>query len=82
MSHHMHELDEKPAFEERLQTLDEDALFKEADRYIWLSAYANSNPRSSYHWRCDAVYAECRRRERVDIYENAHAHIMRQEGLA
>ena len=29
---------------------------EETERMIWLSAFANNNPRSDYHWRCDACY--------------------------
>lgn len=47
-------------------------LFKEAEQMIWLSAFANNNPRSAYHWRCDACYDECQRRGRPHIYSRAH----------
>lgn len=39
---------------------------------IWLSAYASNNPRSDYHWQCDACYDECKKRGKEDIYNRAH----------
>jgi hypothetical protein len=57
---------------EKLKTLDEEKLFEETKNKIWLSAYASNNPRSDYHWHCDACYDECNRRERPDIYTKAY----------
>jgi len=42
---------------------------------IWLSAYADNNPRSDYHWQCDACYDECVARDKVNIYELAHKRV-------
>ena len=78
----MHDLDKKPAFVAKLATLTEAELFDEAKKYIWLSAYAANNPRSAYHWMCDATYDEARRREKPEIYSKAHKATMRQEGYA
>lgn len=50
---------------------DDAALGKRAERMIWLSAYANNNPRSDYHWQVDAIYDECQRREKPEIYQRA-----------
>lgn len=38
---------------------------------IWLSAYADSNPRSDYHWQADACYDEARRRGKPELYQQA-----------
>lgn len=67
-------------FKAKLPTMTEDELRKAADQYIWLSAYANNNPRSAYHPMCDATHDECKRRGRVDIYKDAHATLVRQAG--
>lgn len=73
----MHELDQKPEFEEKLAVMTDDELFAECDRYIWLSAYAANNARSAYHWRCDATYAEATRRGNPDIYDRAYKRNLR-----
>ena len=56
----------------KLSNMDEKELFKECKDKIWLSAYANNNPRSDYHWHCDACYDECKSRDRMDIYQKAY----------
>lgn len=64
-------------YTERLAAMDEAALFDECKQMIWLSAYAGNNPRSDYHWQCDATYAECARREKPEIYSRAHKVVSR-----
>jgi hypothetical protein len=61
-----------------LRQMDDAALEKECERKIWLSSYATNNPRSDYHWQCDACYAECDRRGSVAIYERAYKAVERQ----
>lgn len=39
---------------------------------IWLSAYANNNPRSDYHWQADACYDEAARRGKPELYVQAY----------
>ena len=56
----------------KLQACSDSELSKECDQYIWLSAYAANNPRSDYHWQCDATYDECARRGKPEIYSDAH----------
>ena len=46
-------------------------LEAETEQKIWLSAYAANNPRSDYHWQCDACYLECEKRN-PKMYERAH----------
>lgn len=58
-------------FADKLATLDEAGFVKETERKIWLSAYANNNPRSDYHWQADACYDEAQRRGNVSLYEKA-----------
>lgn len=69
---HMNDLDKKPAYMEKLKSMTDEELFKECKDKIWLSAYASNNPRSCFHWQCDATYDEAKRREKVDLYSNAH----------
>lgn len=78
----MNDLNKKPAFIAKLATLTNTELFDEAKKYIWLSAYASNNQRSAYHWMCDATYDEAARREKPEIYSNAHKSTMRDEGYA
>jgi hypothetical protein len=56
----------------KLQGMTEDGLYSQCKDMIWFSAYAISRPSSDFHWMCDACYAECKRRERLNIYERAH----------
>lgn len=50
-----------------------DAELTEATKqYIWLSAFANNNPRSAYHPMCDATADEWARRGNPDGYSRAH----------
>lgn len=62
----------KKLYLEKLEAMDDDALRKECEQKIWLSAYAANNPRSDYHWHCDATYDECKRRGKPEIYSKAH----------
>jgi hypothetical protein len=61
-------------FADKLFAASDDELFGLCDKYIWLSACANNNPRSDYHWMADATYDECVRRDTVHIYERAWNH--------
>jgi hypothetical protein len=56
----------------KLMQMDEENLYNVCKDMIWFSAYAANNPRSDFHWMCDACYAECKRREKINIYERAH----------
>ena len=58
---------------DRLQAMTHDELRDECRGKIWLSAYANNNPRSDYHWQCDATFNECARRGRPEIYSQEHS---------
>ena len=46
-------------------------LEEKTEQAIWLSACANNNPRSDYHWQVDACHDECARRD-PDMYERAY----------
>lgn len=73
---------DKALFGERLRGLSDEDLRAECEKYIWLSAYAANNPRSEYHWMCDATYAEGERRGKPEIYKRAYRTVLRQEGYA
>lgn len=56
----------------KLVQMTDEQLMQECKDKIWLSAFASNNPRSDYHWHCDACYDECQRRGKGDIYNAAH----------
>ena len=62
----------KSLFLDKLKALSDEELRGKCEEFIWLSAYANNNPRSDYHWQCDACYDEATRRGNPDIYSNAY----------
>ncbi len=66
----------KQKFLDELRSLDDANLRKKCSEYIWLSAYASNNPRSDYHWQCDACYDECQRRDKSNIYSEEHAKLV------
>lgn len=50
----------------KLSNLDESRLQEKTEKLIWLSAYASNNPKSDYHWQCDACYDEWVKRDGND----------------
>lgn len=58
--------------------MHDEHLYEETKRMIWLSAYANNNPRSCYHWMCDATYDEWKKRNKIDQYKKAHSEVTRK----
>lgn len=58
----------RQAFADKLAALDDAGFVSEAQNRIWLSAYANNNPRSDYHWQANACYAESQRRGKPELY--------------
>ncbi len=61
----------RQAFADRLAAASTAEYLDIAEQYIWLSAYANNNPRSDYHWMCDACYDEAKRRGKPELYRKA-----------
>jgi len=62
----------KSEYLDKLKGFDDKELRVECERMIWLSAYANNNLRSDYHWQCDACYDEASNRGKKHIYSQAH----------
>ena len=58
-------------FADRMAAATDDEFLEIAKEYIWLSAYASNNPRSDYHWQCDATYDEAARRGKSWLYDKA-----------
>ena len=48
----------KSEYISKIAAMTDKQLLKETKDKIWLSAYASNNPRSDYHWQCDACYDE------------------------
>jgi hypothetical protein len=51
---------------------DDKALEDEAEQMIWMSAFANNNPKSDYHWMVDAIWDECQTRKDKGIYQRGY----------
>lgn len=56
----------------KVTAMDDEALGEAAEQIIWLSAYANNNPKSDFHWQADAIYDECQTRKKGEIYTDAY----------
>lgn len=56
----------------KLLKMTDEELHDETKDKIWLSAYANNNPRSDYHWMCDATYDEWKNRNNPEGYKKAY----------
>jgi hypothetical protein len=61
----------RQVFADKIAAEDDAAFLKTAEQYIWLSAYANNNPRSDYHWMADTCYDEAKRRGKPELYTQA-----------
>jgi hypothetical protein len=59
-------------FADKIASLHDEDFLECAQKKIWLSAYANNNPRSDYHWQADACYDEAVRRGKVELYQRAY----------
>ena len=70
----------KQEYADKLAVMTEQELFKSTEQMIWLAAYASNNPRSDYHWQCDACHSECVRRNNVELYSAAHKAAMKSAG--
>jgi len=68
----------KVEYLKKIVQFDDKLLFSECKNMIWLSAYANNNPRSDYHWQCDACYDEGKRRNKPEIYKKAYKEVSKQ----
>lgn len=58
-------------FADKLAAATDNQFLEIAEDRIWLSAYANNNPRSDYHWQADACFAEAERRSKPELYDKA-----------
>jgi hypothetical protein len=56
----------KSEYVDKIAVMEYEKLMNETKKKIWLSAYANNNPRSDYHWHVDVCYDELVRRDGND----------------
>ena len=61
----------RQAFADKIAALSDGDFVKRAEQCIWLSAFANNNPRSDYHWQADACHDEAGRRGKPELYREA-----------
>jgi len=62
----------KQEYLDKIAAMTDEQLHTETRQMIYLSAYANNNPRSDYHWQCDATYNEWNRRGNSTGYKKAY----------
>jgi len=70
----------KQLYVDKLIAMTDEQLYAETKQMIWLSAYASNNPRSDYHWQCDACYDAWGLRNKQDQYSKAHKEVRRDCG--
>jgi hypothetical protein len=63
----------KQDYVDKIAKMTNRELYEETRSKIWLSAYANSNPKSDYHWHINALYDEwVDNRKNPEGYEKAY----------
>lgn len=70
----------KSQYVAKIITMTDDELYEECKSKRWLSAYANNNPRSDYHWHVDVIWDECQCRK-GNIYARAESAVYKKHGL-
>jgi sulfur transfer protein SufE len=65
----------KKEYIKKVVTQNDEELEKECESTIWLSAYANNNSRSDYHWQVNVCYEECKRRKKPGLYARAYKYV-------
>jgi hypothetical protein len=64
-------------FADRIAQLDDSTFLSQMETIIWLSAYANNNKRSDYHWQAQHCYSECKNRNKLELYDQAYDRAMK-----
>ncbi|PGK51873.1 hypothetical protein CN918_29210 [Priestia megaterium] len=67
----------KPKMDYVTKVIDmtDEELYKETMRKIYMSAFANNNSRSDYHWHVDVCYEEWEKREKLKEYDRAYKEV-------
>ncbi len=63
---------ERDKFIAEIKTLDDGPLQRRTENLIWLSAFANNNPRAPAHWQVDLCYDEWVSRGKSWRYQAAY----------
>ena len=64
-----------------LENLKERELFHYVQRYVCLSLENRSNPNEGSHIMLDLIYAECTRRGKERLYDQAYESVCREPGV-
>lgn len=64
----------------QLRLMDLEKLSEETKKMIWLSAYASNNPKSDYHWQCDACYGVIEEKKLLGLYDKLHKQVVAECG--
>ena len=65
----------KSEYLDKIAGMEDKELYEETKDKIWFSAWANNNPRSDWHWQCDACYDEWQYRGKGDQYQRAWEYV-------
>lgn len=68
----------KQIYVDKILAMTDEQLFAETKQMIWLSAYANNNPKSDYHWQVDACYDAWCIRSKKEQYEKAYNQVKQE----
>ena len=64
-----------------LENLKERELFHYVQRYVCLSLENRGNPNEGSHTMLDLIYAECTRRGKERLYDQAYESVCREPGV-
>ena len=64
----------------KIAEMSHEVLEMEVEQICWLSAFANNNPKSDYHWQADALYDECQKRNEPVIYVRGYEKAVASSG--
>ena len=67
--------EKQAAYQGRVESMDDERLYLETKDKVWFSAYASNNPRSCFHWQADCCRAECARRGKEELAEQAYQYV-------
>jgi hypothetical protein len=61
----------RQAFADKIAAMDDKVFVHHTETIIWLSAFANNNSKSDYHWQADTCSDEAKRRGKPELYTTA-----------
>lgn len=72
--------EDRDEFAASLVGMTDEKFVETVEHFVWLSGYAANNPRSAYHWKCDATYDEAKRRGKMWLYQRGWNRAYEQAG--